>query len=411
MSERLACQGFVSLNESDAWALVPGQRYFCVRDDGALAAFQLPAGELAGLRMIGAHTDSPSLRFKPAPLQVGSGWASVGVEVYGGALLAPWFDRDLGVAGRVVVRRSRGEIERRLLHVDRALAVIPSLAIHLDREANQGRSYNAQTRMAPVMWQTGGDGDGDTPAVETLIKDWLAERHGPEDLEVLDFNLAFHDVQPPAQSGLAGELISSARLDNLLSCYCAMRALIDSDGRQGALLIANDHEEVGSASTGGAQGTFLSDVVARIAEARGSGGAEGRVRLMQASRLISCDNAHGVHPAWPDKHDPQHRPQLNGGPVIKANESQRYATSAATGALFRDVCREAGVPVQTFVSRADMPCGTTIGPLTATRTGVPTLDIGLAQWAMHSIRETAGARDPDYLIRALTAFCNREALF
>ncbi|MFC0268260.1 M18 family aminopeptidase [Kushneria aurantia] len=407
MAARLDAAGFTRLEESRAWSLEAGGRYYCVRDDGALAAFRLPAGQLTSLRMIGAHTDSPALRLKPQPVQGGHGGHQLGVEVYGGALLAPWFDRDLGIAGRVYVRTEGGRLERRLLHIDRPLAVIPSLAIHLDREANSSRSYNAQTQMAPVFAL----GDGDAPSIESLIQRWLAEQHGLEEADVVDFELNLCDVQPPTRSGLDGELISSARLDNLLSCWCGMEALIAADGEQGALLIANDHEEIGSGTAGGAQGTLLNDVVARLAESRGEGGAaEGRIRLLQSSRLVSCDNAHAVHPGWPDKHDAQHRPRLNGGPVIKVNASQRYATSAATGALFRDICRHADVPVQTFVSRADMPCGSTIGPLSATRSGVPTLDIGIAQWAMHSIRETAGAHDPDYLKRALTAFCNRDLL-
>ncbi len=408
MASRLAAAGFTALDETQRWQLVPGRRYYCTRAGGALVAFQLPEGPLETLRMVGAHTDSPALRLKPQPVQMSTQWMQLGVEVYGGALLAPWFDRDLAIAGRVYLRDGQNGLREQLFQVDQPVAIIPSLAIHLDREVNQGKALNAQTQMAPVIWQAG---PGQTPpSIESLLKRWLAEQHGLEDIDIIDYELSFHDAQPASQLGLEGELISGARLDNLLSCYCGMRALMESDGTQGALFIANDHEEIGSGSAGGAQGTLLGDVVSRLAEAQGGGGAEARIRLLQGSRMISCDNAHAVHPNYPDKHDARHQPALNQGPVIKVNASQRYATSAATGALFREICREADVPVQTFVSRADMPCGTTIGPLTATRTGVPTLDIGLAQWAMHSIRETAGAHDPDYLIRALTAFYNREQL-
>ncbi|WP_456267617.1 M18 family aminopeptidase [Kushneria sp. AK178] len=408
MASRLESAGFMALDETQPWQLVPGKRYYCTRAGGALIAFQLPDGPLDALRMVGAHTDSPALRLKPRPVQMASQWMQLGVEVYGGALLAPWFDRDLAVAGRVHLRDGEGRLREQLFQVDRPVAVIPSLAIHLDREANQGRALNAQTQMAPVIWQAGPERE--PPSIESLLKRWLFEQHGLENIGIVDHELSLYDAQPTSQTGLDGEMISGMRLDNLLSCYCGLRALIDSDGTQGALFVANDHEEIGSGSTGGAQGTLLGDVVSRLAEAQGSGGAEARIRLLQSSRLISCDNAHAVHPSHPDKHDARHQPALNQGPVIKVNASQRYATSAATGALFREICREVDVPVQTFVSRADMPCGTTIGPLSATRTGVPTLDIGLAQWAMHSIRETAGAHDPDYLIRALTAFCNREQL-
>ncbi|OHV12291.1 M18 family aminopeptidase [Kushneria phosphatilytica] len=412
MIERFEAAGFEHLEETERWSLRPGGRYYCTRNGSALVAFQLPESEPLSLRIMGAHTDSPMLRIKREGLLKGPDWLRLGVEVYGGALLAPWFDRDLGIAGRVHVRTREGRLAPRLLDIDRAMAVIPSLAIHLDREANQGRAINAQTQMSPVLYQS--DSDENVSSLEQLIEQWLREQHAGDDFEsVVDFELGFYDVQPPARVGMNGEMLSGARLDNLLSCFCSMEALIDSDHRQGALLIANDHEEIGSGSSSGAQGTFLGDVLGRLAEYEA--GSEGRleecrVRMIQRSRLISCDNAHARHPAWPDKHDAQHAPQLNGGPVIKVNSSQRYATNSATGALFRDICREAGVPVQTFVSRADMPCGSTIGPLTATTTGLPTLDIGLAQWAMHSIRETSGAMDPDYLIRALTAFCNRSYL-
>jgi len=217
-------------------------------------------------------------------------------------------------------------------------------------------------------------------------------------------------MQSPARVGVEGELIASARLDNLLSCFIGLEALLASDGKQGALLVANDHEEVGSASACGAQGPFLGDVLRRVNEQLGGGGEESFIRLVQASRMISCDNAHALHPNFTDKHDAAHGPALNGGPVIKVNANQRYATNSATAAMFRDLCREAGVPVQTFVTRADMGCGSTIGPITATELGVPTLDVGAPQWAMHSIRETAGARDVEYLTRVLAAFCNRAEL-
>ncbi len=402
---RLEEAGFRRLDEREAWALTPGERVYVTRNDSSIIALQLPEGRLEVLRMIGAHTDSPGLRLKPNAAQTGAGWLQLGVEVYGGALLAPWFDRDLGLAGRVHVRHPDGRLEGRLLHVDRPVAIIPSLAIHLDREANNGRALNAQTEMAPVLLQGGELGD-----LEKLLKAWIAEQHGLADVELLDFELGFHDMQPPARVGINGELIASARLDNLLSCFIGLEALLASDGRQGALLVANDHEEVGSASACGAQGPFLGDVLRRVSEQLGDGSEEGFIRLIQASRMISCDNAHALHPNFQDKHDAAHGPALNGGPVIKVNASQRYATNSATAALFRDLCREAEVPVQSFVTRADMGCGSTIGPITATELGVPALDVGVPQWAMHSIRETAGSQDVAYLTRVLAVFCNRAEL-
>lgn len=405
MAARLEAAGFRRLDEREAWRLSPGERVYVTRNDSSIIALQLPREGLAALRMIGAHTDSPGLRLKPNAAQTSAGWLQLGVEVYGGALLAPWFDRDLGLAGRVHVRHADGRLEGVLLLVDRPLAIIPSLAIHLDREANNGRALNAQTQMAPVFLQGGEKAD-----LHRLLLEWLEAEHGMCDVEILDFELAFHDLQPPSRVGVRGELIASARLDNLLSCFIGLEALLAADGSQGALLVANDHEEVGSASACGAQGPFLGDVIRRVNAQLGEAGDEGLIRLIQASRMISCDNAHALHPNFPDKHDAAHGPAINGGPVIKVNANQRYATNSATAAMFRDLCREAQVPVQTFVTRADMGCGSTIGPITATELGVPTLDVGVPQWAMHSIRETAGADDVASLIRALTAFCDRAEL-
>ncbi|MDN3520028.1 M18 family aminopeptidase [Halomonas ramblicola] len=405
MAARLEAAGFRRLDEREAWQLAPGDRVFVTRNDSSIIALQLPEDGLSALRMIGAHTDSPGLRLKPNAAQTAAGWLQLGVETYGGVLLAPWFDRDLGLSGRVHVRHPDGRLEGLLLDVDRPVAIIPSLAIHLDREANDGRALNAQTQMAPVLLQ-GGEGTDLT----RLLQGWIAEQHGLDDIELIDFELGFHDMQPPARVGVQGELIASARLDNLLSCFIGLEALLASDGRQGAVLVANDHEEVGSASACGAQGPFLGDVLRRVSERLGGGGEEAYIRLIQASRMISCDNAHALHPNFPDKHDAAHGPALNGGPVIKVNANQRYATNSATAAMFRELCRQAEVPVQTFVTRADMGCGSTIGPITATELGVPTLDVGVPQWAMHSIRETAGSQDVAALTRVLAAFCNRAEL-
>lgn len=405
MATRLEAAGFRRLDEREAWQLAPGDRVFVTRNDSSIIALQLPEDGLSALRMIGAHTDSPGLRLKPNAAQTAAGWLQLGVETYGGVLLAPWFDRDLGLSGRVHVRHPDGRLEGLLLDVDRPVAIIPSLAIHLDREANDGKALNAQTQMAPVLLQGGEGAD-----LTRLLQGWIAEQHGLDDIELIDFELGFHDMQPPTRVGVQGELIASARLDNLLSCFIGLEALLASDGRQGAVLVANDHEEVGSASACGAQGPFLGDVLRRVSERLGGGGEEAYIRLIQASRMISCDNAHALHPNFPDKHDAAHGPALNGGPVIKVNANQRYATNSATAAMFRELCRQAEVPVQTFVTRADMGCGSTIGPITATELGVPTLDVGVPQWAMHSIRETAGSQDVAALTRVLTAFCNRAEL-
>lgn len=408
MAVRLEQAGFQRLEEKANWQLAPGKRYYVTRNGSAIIAFQLPASELTGLRMIGAHTDSPGLHLKPNATQRSAGWLQLGVQVYGGVLLAPWFDRDLGLAGRVHVRHADGRLESVLLNVDRAIATVPSLAIHLDRDVNSGRPLNPQTQMSPVLMQS------DTATLPELLVQWLKEQHDLSDVEVVDFELGFYDVQPPSLVGVKRELVASARLDNLLSCFIGLEALLACDGSQGAVLVASDHEEVGSASACGAQGPFLADVLKRINAQIGRGSEKGSeeslIQLVQSSLMISCDNAHALHPNFRDKHDERHGPAINGGPVIKVNVSQRYATNSITGALFRDVCREADVPVQSFVTRADMGCGSTIGPITATEIGVPTIDVGIPQWAMHSIRETAGTKDVEYLTRALTLFLNRTTL-
>ncbi|WP_346797514.1 M18 family aminopeptidase [Halomonas sp. Bachu 37] len=401
MAGRLESAGFRRLEETAAWQLSPGDRVYVTRNDSSIIALQLPQDELKSLRMLGAHTDSPGLRLKPNAAKHSAGWLQLGIEVYGGALLGPWFDRDLGLAGRVHVRHADGRLEGILLNVAEPIAMVPSLAIHLDREVNAGRAINPQTQMAPVIMQSR------QAELEPLLQTWLNEQHGLSDIEVMDFELGFYDLQPPALVGLERELVASARLDNLLSCFIGLEALLDSDGTQGALLVANDHEEVGSASACGAQGPFLMDVLKRVSAQLSDGTEETLVRLIQSSCMISCDNAHALHPNFTDKYDAEHGPAINGGPVIKINANQRYATNSTTSALFKDVCRSAGVPVQTFVTRADMGCGSTIGPITASEVGVPTVDVGVAQWAMHSIRETAGSRDVAHMTRALTAFLNR----
>ena len=403
MAHHLRQAGFVALDERASWSLDAGGRYYTTRDDGALIAFQLPKGVVKAIRMIGAHTDSPHLRLKPLPFGATCHWASLGVEVYGGALLAPWFDRDLGVAGRVLIESPQGQCSTLLVDSKRPVAIIPSLAIHLDRDANKGKALNPQTQMNAIISDKEGAPSDMTALVEQLLN---AQGDSLGEQRVLECELGLYDCQSAARVGLYGELFASARLDNLLSCFCGLEALLQCNGEQAVMLVANDHEEVGSSSPGGAQGTFLDDVLTRIYTAVGDGSLDGRIRLIQRSRMISCDNAHGIHPNFADRHDADHAPVLNQGPVIKYNANQRYATTSRTAGLFRKLCAQADVPVQAFSTRADMGCGSTIGPLTATALGIPTLDVGLPQWAMHSIRETAGSEDPAYLIRALTAYCN-----
>lgn len=391
--------GFMELDEAHRWRLDRGGRYLVTRNDSSLVAFSLGERNPAetGLRMLGAHTDSPCLHIKPQPDMVGSGYYQLGVEVYGGALLNPWFDRDLSIAGRVSYRDADGRLGSTLIDFQAPVAVIPSLAIHLDRDVNQMRSINAQQHLPPVLMQT-----GDAAHVEfrRLLLELAREQHPGLSIDaVLEFELSLYDCQPGALIGLEQEFIAAARLDNLLSCFIGAHALIDSPPGGANLLVCTDHEEVGSASACGANGPFLKSVLQRICS-----DSQDLARCVNRSWLISADNAHGIHPNYADKHDARHGPLLNRGPVIKTNASQRYASNSETAGLFRLLCEQAGIPVQSFVVRSDMACGSTIGPLTASNIGVRTLDVGVATFAMHSIRELAGARDTDYLYRSLKAF-------
>jgi len=388
------------LAESDCWQTEAGGRYLVVRNDSSIVAFTLgsDAPSATGFRMVGAHTDSPCLHIKPQPQILNQGYRQLGVEVYGGTLLNPWFDRDLSIAGRISYRDSAQQLGNILVDFNGPVAVIPSLAIHLDRDANKSHSINPQQHLPVILaQQKEGDDDFDFNA---LLLEQARQQYPDLDIDaVLDFELSLYDYQPPALVGLQQDFIAAARLDNLLSCFVGLQALLDAGDKQSKLLVCNDHEEVGSASACGADGPFLKSVLQRICPE-----PEALARCLHRSRLISADNAHGIHPNHADKHDANHGPLLNGGPVIKTNANQRYATNSETAGLFRHLCAQADVPVQSFVVRSDMACGSTIGPLTASSIGVRTLDIGVPTFAMHSIRELAGARDIGYLHRALQAF-------
>lgn len=398
--QRLQAAGFQPLLEADAWSLQAGGKYYVTRNGSSVVAFRCGSRDPVahGLRLVGAHTDSPCLRVKPSPELVKKEYFQLAVEVYGGVLLNPWFDRDLSLAGRVTAQNDGGQLRHVLVDFDKPVAVIPSLAIHLDRQANDSRSINAQTDLPPILMQT----DGKTPDWRALLLQRVRQQW-PQAARVLDFELSFYDVQKPALVGLEDQFIAAARLDNLLSCYVGMRALIDADGEQNCLLVCNDHEEVGSQSAIGAQGPFLKSVLKRWLP-----DGNDLTRALDQSMLVSADNAHGVHPNYSDRHDGNHGPILNRGPVIKINANQRYATNSETSSLFRYFAEQAGVPLQSFVVRTDMACGSTIGPLTAGELGVRTIDVGVPTFAMHSIRELAGSEDAHALYRVLQCF-NRAA--
>lgn len=404
MAQRLDEAGFQALNEADDWALEPGQGYYITRNGSSIIAWRQPAVDAAvslGWRLVGAHTDSPCLKVKPTPELHRQGYFQLGVEVYGGVLLNPWFDRDLSLAGRVSYRDDGGRIQSALIDFEQPVAVLPSLAIHLDREANSSRNINAQTYLPVVMGQA-----DEKPDFRALLKQRL-EAQGVAQIEtVLDYELCFYDTQGAALVGLNQEFLASARLDNLLSCFIGLQALIDGgEAAAGQVLVCNDHEEVGSMSACGAQGPMLSQWLERVLPE-----VDQRNRSLSRSMLISADNAHGVHPNFSDKHDGNHGPLLNGGPVIKINANQRYASNSETSALFRHLAELVEVPVQSFVVRTDMACGSTIGPITAAELGVKTLDIGVPQFAMHSIRELAGSQDAHGLYKVLQRFVQTDQI-
>lgn len=401
MQLALIAAGYQLLDEKDSWGTLAPGHYFVTRNDSSLIAFNLPEQAIAeaGFQMVGAHTDSPCLKVKPQPGTVKYSFWQLGVEVYGGALLNPWFDRDLSMAGRVSYVDADNQLRHTLINFDKPVAIIPSLAIHLDREVNQNRSINPQLHLPPILLQTE---EGDKPDFRALLEQQLRSEHGEQVAgKVLDYEICFYDTQLAALVGLNEDFISAARLDNLLSCYIGLQALLAGSKDKATLLVCTDHEEVGSVSTSGAQGTFLPSVLQRLAQDN-----ESFQRMIQQSLLISADNAHGIHPNYADRHDAQHGPILNKGPVIKSNVNQRYATNSETSARFRQICEMADVPLQDFVVRTDMACGSTIGPITASSIGVKTLDIGVPTFAMHSIRELAGSRDTWYLYSALKQFFN-----
>ena len=394
MRTELVKHGFKELSESESEKLEPSGQYFVVRNNSSLVAFRVSdKGSMAGVRMVGAHTDSPCLKLKPNAVVEHDGYVQLGVEPYGGVLMNPWFDRDLSLAGRVTLMSTDKVLFSRLIDFESPIAFIPSLAIHLDREANGGRKVNPQTMLPPIVGLSGTDKFN----LKQLILDKLVDSQLAKKTDVVsDFELSLYDTNPAAIIGLDEAFIAGSRLDNLVSCWIGLKALIDSSSVDTQLLICNDHEEVGSGSFAGARSDLLESVLMRMV-----GDAAKFSSVMSRSLLVSADNAHGLHPNFLEKHDQSHGPILNAGPVLKFNANQSYATNSETAAILNLAARNKNIPMQSFVSRSDMGCGSTIGPLTSTRLGVKALDVGIPTFGMHSIRELAGARDLDALYSLL----------
>ena len=424
--DALLARGFVQLRELDAWSLARGGRYFYTRNASSVVAFAI--GERYapgdGFVVVGAHTDSPCPKLKPITRCDDGECVKIRVQPYGGGLWHTWFDRDLGVAGRVVVRSKETKaLFHRLVKIDRAICRIPTLAIHLDREVNtNGMKVNFQQHMAPILATkakaeaaiSGKDGDSGKVSGDRhhpLLLQMIADELKCDPSDIVDFDLQLCDTQPSAIGGAQNEFIYSGRLDNLASCFTSLQALLEAStdealaNASGVRMIMHfDHEEVGSESTSGAAGAMTTDAIRRITAALNPEPVEGLdERTRRASFCVSSDMAHALHPNYSDRHEPAHAPKLHGGLVIKHNANQRYATDALTAFIFREIGERAGVPVQEFVVKSDMACGSTIGPIFSTRTGIRTVDVGAAQLSMHSIREVCGTDDIDHAVKHLTA--------
>lgn len=404
--KRLQAAGFRAICETEVWDLAPGDRRYTVRHEGSLVAFQIGETSPAegGFRIIGAHTDSPNLRIKPRPDIDANGYRQLGVEPYGGALLHTWLDRDLSLAGRVTLR---GEPEPRTVLIDfaRPILRIPNLAIHLQRELNkEGLKLNTQQHMVPII------GLEESPSLRDLLTSELRAQNQIEvdASDVLAFDLMTYDVQPSVVSGVRGEFIHAPRLDNLASCHAGLTALIGAGSaplpQHTSVVVLYDHEEVGSRSAQGAAGPLLAEALERSICGFKTGEPQGLERALSRSMLISADMAHAVHPNYSDRHEPEHRPVIGRGPVIKSNANQSYASDAQTAGFFAGLCDRLNIEPQYFVSRSDLSCGSTIGPITAARIGIRTVDVGNPMLSMHSCREMAGTADVEPMIDVLRSF-------
>ncbi|MBP3279375.1 MAG: M18 family aminopeptidase [Butyrivibrio sp.] len=397
IKKELLKKKFTELKETDVWSLKPGN-YFVTRNGSAIISFKIPKKDFKGFNMIASHSDSPTFKIKENPeMAVAGAYVKLNVEKYGGMLCAEWFDRPLSVAGRLVVDK-KGKAEPVLVNVDRDLLMLPALAIHMDREANDGHKYNAQTDMLPLF--------GDETS-EGKFFDIVAEAAGVKKKDILSHDLFLYNRVKPAFWGASEEYISSSRLDDQECVFSSLFGFLDAKPTDYVSMhLVFDNEEVGSTTKQGAASSFLKDTLERI----GDGLGRTRQQYLSAiagSFMISADNAHAVHPNYQDKADPVNRPVMNKGIVIKYNANQKYTTDGVSAANFKLLCKEAGVPFQTFTNRSDMPGGSTLGNISTTQVSVNTVDIGLAQLAMHSPYESAGSKDPEYLVKVAQVFYSK----
>lgn len=391
MQKRLTENGFEVLSEKEYWKLVPGGKYLVTRNNSALIAFCIPEKESRVFHIMASHSDSPSFKIKENPeIKVDNSYVKLNVEKYGGMLMAPWFDRPLSVAGRVIIRRNGG-LKEKLVNIKRDLVMIPNLAIHMNREANNGVSYNPQKDLQPLF----AVGNTDRTLLEII-----AEQTGVKKEDIISHDLFLYNRMPGTVWGADREFVSSARLDDLQCAFASMEGLLRAQNHESiAVHCVMDNEEVGSGTKQGAASTFLKDTLLRINMGLGRTYEE-YLMTLAGSFMVSADNAHALHPNYTDKTDPTNHPVLNKGIVIKFNANQKYCTDAVSAAIFKELCTKAGVPYQTFVNRSDIAGGSTLGNISNTQVPMNTVDIGLPQLAMHSPYETAGVKDTEYLVRA-----------
>ena len=391
MQKRLTENGFEVLSEKEYWKLVPGGKYLVTRNNSALIAFCIPEKESRVFHIMASHSDSPSFKIKENPeIKVDNSYVKLNVEKYGGMLMAPWFDRPLSVAGRVIIRRNGG-LKEKLINIKRDLVMIPNLAIHMNREANNGVSYNPQKDLQPLFAAENTD--------RTLLE-IIAEQVGIKKEDIISHDLFLYNRMPGTVWGADREFVSSARLDDLQCAFASMEGLLRAQNHESiAVHCVMDNEEVGSGTKQGAASTFLKDTLLRINMGLGRTYEE-YLMTLAGSFMVSADNAHALHPNYTDKTDPTNHPVLNKGIVIKFNANQKYCTDAVSAAIFKELCTKAGVPYQTFVNRSDIAGGSTLGNISNTQVPMNTVDIGLPQLAMHSPYETAGVKDTEYLVRA-----------
>lgn len=391
MQKRLTENGFEVLSEKEYWKLIPGGKYLVTRNNSALIAFCIPEKGSRVFHIMASHSDSPSFKIKENPeIKVDNSYVKLNVEKYGGMLMAPWFDRPLSVAGRVIIRRNGG-LKEKLINIKRDLVMIPNLAIHMNREANNGVSYNPQKDLQPLF----AVGNTDRTLLEII-----AEQTGVKKEDIISHDLFLYNRMPGTIWGADKEFVSSARLDDLQCAFASMEGLLRAQNHESiAVHCVMDNEEVGSGTKQGAASTFLKDTLLRINMGLGRTYEE-YLMTLAGSFMVSADNAHALHPNYTDKTDPTNHPVLNKGIVIKFNANQKYCTDAVFAAIFKELCTKAGVPYQTFVNRSDIAGGSTLGNISNTQVPMNTVDIGLPQLAMHSPYETAGVKDTEYLVRA-----------